>query len=54
MGDDTLRKRINAYLDSHEWPTEDEIAEALGANVVDVLNELVKMEKKGELVSKEA
>jgi hypothetical protein len=46
-----LKAKILEYFDTHEWPTEDEIAKDLNANIIDVLDILHQLEKSGEIVS---
>ena len=48
-----IESRIVNYLKAHDGATEDEIAEALGMHVVDVLDALATLKKEGSVKSTE-
>ncbi|MHA2407288.1 MAG: hypothetical protein ACXACA_02815 [Candidatus Ranarchaeia archaeon] len=43
----SLRVRVTRYLRTHDLVGEKEIANALGVNEVEIIKELIKLEKKG-------
>ena len=54
MADEKAKTRVLEYLETHDSPTEDDVAKDLNLHVVDVLDALHELEKEGQVKSQEA
>lgn len=54
MVDEKAKTRVLEYLETHDSPTEDDVAKDLNLHVVDVLDALHELEKEGQVKSQEA